>query len=808
VFAQVILDIPARALDSAFDYAVPSELAAVAEVGCCVLVDFANRPALGYVVGLSAEPTGGFAAEKIKPLRELLSTPYFDAVSAQLAQWIAREYLAPLSETIHLFTPPGSSPRLKKDAAGTWQLVHAGVGPIDDRWVSLTAEGTTFEPQRNAAKQRAIIEALAIGPMRVAELTLAVSSPAASLKALEKRGVIAIKSRRRLRGQRAPLPPTTDIVNLTTGQARALAVVRAAILQADPLPSSPSVILLDGVTGSGKTEVYLQAIRCVLEAGGTACVLVPEIALTPQTVARFRARFGEQVAVLHSRLSAGERFDQWDMLRSGVARVVVGARSALFAPMSDLRLIVIDEEHEGSYKQGSAPRYVTRDVAQKLASLRGATLLLGSATPSLESLEACADAGRPGFEMPAAAVSDARAQASPCTRVALLERATGQPLPPIQVVNLSAEFHAGNKSMFSHALRDGLLQTIEREEKAVLLLNKRGFASFLLCRDCGYVPSCEHCATSLTYHVSTAHATGGFLLCHHCGERHPTPALCPDCESPYLKQLGPGTQFAYEQLRQILPEGTPIIRMDADTTKGKDGHEKLLDEFIAAKTGVLLGTQMIAKGLDFPEVTLVGVLIADTSLKFPDFRAPERTYQLLEQVAGRAGRAQKDGRVIVQTYWPEHAAIRAAAAHDREILFEEERAVRRELGYPPYARLANILIWGTDLKAVTAAALQLAQVIEAALVANQGSVPASGKKDADNPPSFLSQAPAATTEAWQLLGPSPCVLSRRQGSHRWHIIIKAPAGADIPGFLAPLLKARKATPTVTVAVDIDPYDMM
>jgi primosomal protein N' (replication factor Y) len=829
-YAQVVLDIPTRALDTAFDYRIPTELREQAHVGCCVLVDFARRPALGYVVGVCDTLSGDLEPNKVKPLREVLSAPYFDATSARLAQWIAREYLAPLSETIRLFMPPGSSLKLRKDAEGNWQLEHPGVGPIDDRWVSLTEEGRAFAPKANAVKQRAIIEALNISGMRVTDLALEISNLATPLKALEKRGVVRVESRRRIRGSRPPLPSTGDIEALTPGQAEALALIRRSLAAqegqahgtagldaasdvargaADPThgaagadtthnaatsdPTRP--ILLDGVTGSGKTEVYLQAIRTALEQNGSAIVLVPEISLTPQTVARFRARFGEQVAVLHSRLSVGERFDQWDLVRTGVARVVVGARSALFAPTHKLRIIIIDEEHEATYKQGSSPRYSTRVVAARLAQLRQATLVLGSATPSMEALHA--------VETGVYAIAR------------LPERALGRPLPPIQVVDLTAQFHAGNKTMFSQPLREALLQTIESRQKAVLLLNKRGFASFLLCRDCGYVPTCDSCATSFTYHERPPR-----LMCHHCGATQAVPPVCPECGSPYLRQLGPGTQFAADQLGTILPEGTPLIRMDADTTRGTDGHERSLDEFIAAPYGVLLGTQMIAKGLDFPEVTLVGVLIADTSLKFPDFRAPERTYQLLEQVAGRAGRAEKDGRVIVQTYWPEHVAIRAAAAHDRELLLVDERTTRAELGYPPYARLANILLWGKDLKAVSQEAMRLAERIEGLLCRPCGASPEQPWSQVGNQARLQSQVggqphlqPQSQVEGqeqpqFQLLGPSPCVLAKRQGNHRWHILIKAPYDVDLPGLLAPVIRERKATPGINVAADIDPLDLL
>ncbi|MDR0309099.1 MAG: primosomal protein N' [Coriobacteriales bacterium] len=776
LFASVVLDIPTRSLDEAFTYAVPEHLRPSCAVGCSVLLTFARRTALGYVVALSASLPDGLAADKIRDLREVLSTPYFDAQHYELARWISREYLSPLSETLRLFTPPGSAPRLQKDPSGVWRLEHPGVGPVDDRWVSLTEAGrealddTKALPSR-AKRQRAILEALREGELKVSELALAVEQPTAPLRSLEKKALVSIENRRRIRGQRPALPVSQDILDLTAGQREALAAIFASL---GGLDGTPRPILLDGVTGSGKTEVYLQAIRHVLEQGGSAIVLVPEISLTPQTVARFRSRFGEQVAVLHSRLSIGERFDQWDLLRNGSARVVVGARSALFAPLQNLGLIIIDEEHESSYKQGSTPRYLSRDVAEQLAKLNAATLVLGSATPSLESLEACRE-GR-------------------YQRILLPERTTGRPLPSIKVVNLAREFKAGNKTMFSDALTRALLKAMEAGEKAVLLLNKRGFASFLLCRDCGYVPMCENCATSLTYHEHPPR-----LVCHHCDARQQVPPVCPECGSPYLRQLGPGTQFAYDQLLKILPEGTPVVRMDADTTRGRYGHEKCLEEFIAADHGVLLGTQMIAKGLDFPEVTLVGVLIADTALKLPDFRAAERTYQLLEQVAGRAGRAEKDGRVIVQTYWPEHPAINAAAEHDRDILLDEERELRGELGYPPFKRLANVLIWGESLEAVREQADVWGQVLRAKLSAVQYSTQYSTQH---------TDFPAASLISWQLLGPSPCVIAKRQGQHRWHLLLKAPVGADLPSFLGEAITKVKPRPGISQTIDIDPYDLM
>jgi primosomal protein N' (replication factor Y) len=489
--------------------------------------------------------------------------------------------------------------------------------------------------------------------------------------------------------------------------------------------------------------------------------------------------------------------------------VVVGARSALFAPVRDLKLIIIDEEHEASYKQSSQPRYTTRDVAVQRAQLEQALLVLGSATPSMEALY--------------------KVEQGTWQLLSLPKRASGYPLPAVEIVSLEKEFHSGNSSMFSRSLQIALRECMERREKAVLLLNRRGFASFLLCRDCGFVPSCENCSTSYTFHTHPQ-----ALKCHHCGAEEAVPVLCPQCSSRHIKQLGPGTQFACEQLQALLPEDTPIIRMDADSTKGKDGHERQLDAFIAASHGVLLGTQMIAKGLDFPEVTLAAVLIADTSLKFPDFRAAERTYQLIEQLAGRAGRAHKPGRVIVQSYWPEHVAIRAAAAHQRELLLAEERQSRSELRYPPYARLANVLAWGQDHAAVEKSVYELrklfAQALDVAentalvqngtgpktaLCKNQGEregflatddLVGAGPQDAFFPAGL--GASGAHTDPIQLVGPSPCLLSKRQGVYRWHLVLKASHAVNLPGFVGGVLRSYRSPAGVSVAVDIDPYDMM
>ena len=774
------------------------------EVGCAVLVPFGRRKAVGFVVELeelscenpAAEcESRGIALSKLKEIEQVLSKPYFTEIGARCARFMAERYIAPFASSIRLFMPPGGVPRIER-IDGRWELTRPLIHEVDERWVTRLPEADTFVPRKGAVKQQQVLKALQQGDLRMSELTAEYGSVSSTLTSLEKKGVIRIETRRRMR---APLETSKAFserirshVTLTHDQQCALRAIDAASEAA-----SGRVVLVDGVTGSGKTEVYLCAIEKALEAGKGAIVLVPEISLTPQTVARFRGRFGETVAVLHSRMSQGERYDQWDAIRSGAARVVVGARSALFAPMKQVGIVIIDEEHESSYKQDQAPRYVTRDVAEWLVRAHGAVLVLGSATPSLEALKRCEE--------------DDLWQ-----RVEMPNRANGKPLPAIQVVDMAREFGGGNRSMFSHALQTALLETIQKGEKAVLMLNQRGFAQFLLCRDCGFVPSCVSCSTSLTYHERNAK-----LVCHHCGFERPVPAVCPKCGSPYLKRFGAGTQRVESELKaflqQELPEGSScdIIRMDADTTSRKGDHQRLLERFAGAGAAVLLGTQMIAKGLDFDEVTLVGVINADTMLKLPDFRSSERTFDLIEQVAGRAGRADKPGQVIVQTYSAKDPAIRAAARYDRTIFLAEELKLRAGLGYPPFVRLANVLIWGKDEERVKQVAHRVYADIRKALPqANQN--PGQGltafSHEEDSNSGLCSSYENADTsnekDAWLVLPPTPCVLERLKGSWRYHIVIKAPLKNSISAYVGTYFRERKPEPDVRVSIDIDPVNLL
>ena len=786
-YASVVLDIPTRALDGAFDYEIPPELAGDAAgvalpatsdpdpepdlgpvaVGATVLVPLGNRQVVGYVMATSPDAPAGIDPKKIKPILQVLAVPAFDDAGAAVARWMAHEYACPLPDAVRPFLAPGQKVKVTRDALGEpWRLVTDSVGAVDERWAGLAPAAADFTPARNAARQRAVIEALAEGPQRVAELSATIPGAAAAVTALARRGVVLVERRRQVRGAAdatslssaaAPRPAA-----LTDGQRAALSAIDAARAAA-----RGDVVLVDGVTGSGKTEVYLDAIERSLADGRGALVLVPEISLTAQTVGRFRSRFGDDVAVLHSRLSAGERFDQWDLVRRGEARVVVGARSALFAPLADPGLIIIDEEHEGSYKQDKSPRYHAREVAARMARERGCALVLGSATPSLESLGRCRAGSWGGVTW---------------TRVSMPERPGGARLPEVRVVDMAEQFRGGGRSVFSAPLADALRGVAERGEKAVLLLNRRGFANFLMCRECGCVPECPHCSCALTYHER-----GHYLACHTCGRTWPVRAYpdpstsCPNCGSRYLGAYGVGTQRVEDELRMMLPEGVEVIRMDADTTRAKGAHQRLLEQFDAARSAVLVGTQMIAKGLDFPEVTLVGVINADTMLKLPDFRAAERTYDLLEQVAGRAGRGETPGQVIVQTYWASHPAMRAVEGHDRALFLEAELAERREAGYPPFSRLGNVVLWGRSDAAVRMASKAIADAVRGRVEGQPG---------------------------WEVLGPTDCVKARAKDFFRRHVMVKSPVDADLGGVLGAAAASLGPLKGINMSVDIDAYDMM
>lgn len=542
--------------------------------------------------------------------------------------------------------------------------------------------------------------------------------------------------------------------------------------------SQPFVALLHGVTGSGKTEIYLRALEAVLAAGQRAIILVPEISLTAQTVRRFEARFPGRVAVTHSQLSLGQRYAAWDRVRRGEADVVIGPRSALFAPISRLGLIVLDEAHEGSYKQEDPiplPSYHARDTAIALAGISGAAVILGTATPDLVTYAratgavphkapatAAGEATYRLLELPQRILTPAGGDAAPRTAYATA------PLPPVRVVDLRQELRAGNRSIFSRALQEALGRTLSAGEQAILFLNRRGAATFVLCRDCGYVARCPHCDVPLTHHHLSS---TGRLVCHHCNYRQPAPTRCPVCGGKRIRYFGLGTERVEQEIRQRWPEAR-LVRWDRDTASGAD-HERFLQAFVDHRADVLVGTQMIAKGLDLPRVTLVGVISADTALYLPDYRAAERTFQLLAQVAGRAGRSRRGGRVIVQSYNPEHYAIQAAARHDYAAFYRQEMAYRRELGYPPFGRLVALRFSDRDADRCQAAASRLGRWLAAEIRRTESQV--------------------------EMIGPVPCFFHRIGGKYRWHIVLRGPD---------PLPLLRDVALPRGWRVDVDPLNLL
>jgi len=570
-------------------------------------------------------------------------------------------------------------------------------------------------------------------------------------------GIRALADQESARGDRAP--------------GRALASIHQSAempaQQSGDLPhgrdAAAPVYLLHGVTGSGKTEIYLRAIARILSAGRQAIVLVPEISLTPQTIRRFAARFPGRIGVIHGRLSRGERYDTWRRIRAGKIDIVIGPRSALLQPLPRLGLIVMDEEYDRSYKQSDLlsrrlVRYHARDVALQLGELAGAPLILGTATPSLEAYKAALEGRSRLLELPQRILGHRRRLGEQQTRHHV-KRTVYQPvsaglevryadLPHVEVVDLRQELRVGNRSIFSRALQKALAKTLAAKEQAILFLNRRGAATFVMCRDCGHVLRCRHCDVSLTYHLVDPldRASADRLVCHHCNRHEAVPDRCPQCDSTRIRHFGVGTQRVEAEVKRLFPRAR-TLRWDADATRFKGAHEVILTQFSSHQADVLIGTQMIAKGLDLPLVTLVGVVTADTALHLPDFRAGERTFQLLTQVAGRAGRGILGGRVIVQTYTPEHYAIRAAAGHDYGAFYEREMAYRRQIVYPPFARLLKVVAVDEDHLRCQEAAQEVAGLLEERLMASR-------------------------TDA-SLIGPVPCFFARHRGRSRWQVVIRA-----------------------------------
>ncbi|MDQ0112988.1 primosomal protein N' [Paenibacillus harenae] len=826
MIAKVIVDVPSRQTDRPFDYLVPFEMESWIEIGSRVGVPFGGRVLQGFVVGLAAE--ADIDPKRLKPVSELLDPmPPLLPDLVELAKWLSDKYCCSWTTALQAMIPAalkgkaeryvelaeeaeeGELPselaewlasqggtaklealleRFPQHAKGVKSGLRTGAiiehASIKDRLsikkmltVFLTAEEETIraaaeELPARAAKQREVLLYMLRhgGPLQMQALIAATEGSASTVRALEGKGLLEL---REVEQQRDPYAGRefvrTKPLPLTAGQQAVFERIVRSVRAGEP-----DTMLLHGVTGSGKTEVYLQSIQYCLGLGKQAIVLVPEISLTPQMVERFKGRFGEAVAVMHSRLSNGERYDEWRKIRSRQVQVAIGARSAIFAPFESIGLIIIDEEHESSYKQEESPKYHARDVAVRRARQHGAAVVLGSATPSIETFAA---ANRP---QPSGTAGGREPALLP-----MPERVGGRPLPPVDVIDMREELRDGNRSMFSRKLHELLTDRLEKGEQSVLLLNRRGYSTFVMCRSCGYTAQCPHCDISLTYHQKTR-----VMRCHYCGHAEQAPTKCPSCESEHIRYFGTGTQRVEEELAKLFP-GIRVIRMDVDTTTEKNAHEKLLKQFGDRKADVLLGTQMVAKGLDFPYVTLVGVIAADTSLNLPDFRAAERTFQLLTQVAGRAGRHHLPGEVVIQTYSPEHYAVTTAQHHDYAAFIAEELRHRGAMGYPPYCRLILITMSHEQLTLLSSVGEQFASRLRE-LAEEQG---------------ILVPLNSGLSKAFDVLGPVASPISRMKDRYRFQCVIKYRGSIDASALIREALAPFTDGPPlrqVQFSVDVDP----
>ena len=729
MYAQVMVDIANANVDRLFTYAVPEDLPI--QKGQRVLVPFGagNKQTEGFVLGLSQEEYAGPVRLKTI-LRTLEPYPVLGEDQLELARWIQGAYGCLLVEALRLMVPA----QLRGGRVREKQIRMVYVPETVDLEAALASfqkkDGTLRAP-----KQHEILELVShyAGGIRVGDIYGFIPGSGAAVKALMDKGLLQEKGCTVFRSPYGNKPLERDAPRqLNPAQQAAY----AAILQG--MEARGGTFLLHGVTGSGKTEVYLQAIAKALAAGGTAIVLVPEISLTPQTVGRFRARFGQRIAVLHSRLSPGERFDEWRRIRLGQVDVVIGARSAIFAPLENIRLVVIDEEHESSYRSEITPRYSAQEVARKRCRQWGATLVLGSATPSVTAY--------------------LQAEKGRYTLLSMPDRVRDLPMPAVEIADMRAEFAAGNTSIFSGPLYRRLAHCLEAGEQAILFLNRRGYSTFVSCRGCGYVFTCPDCDVSMTYHKQE-----GMLKCHYCGKSIPVPRVCPQCKKPYIKYFGVGTEQVQQQLLDAFP-GVRVLRMDMDTTRGKNAHDAILSAFERGEAQVLIGTQMVAKGLDIPNVTLVGVIAADAALHIPDYRSCERTFQLLTQVSGRAGRSDKPGHVVIQTYTPDHPAIQLAAAHDYAGFYQVEIAKRRAFLFPPYGIFLRALFIGEEEAGLQLRAHAFAKGLEEAV--GQAIQQAGG-----DPRAIL------------FCGDGPAPIRRREGLYRYQALMKlartAQAGAAL-----------------------------
>ena len=794
-WVEVLVDCPG--CSDLFTYKIPAQLAI--KPGDILSVPFGATQVGAIAIRLLTQPNLDIPLEKIREVEDVVSEGFFPAGYWTLLNRVAAYYYTPLIQVIRVALPPGllgrSQRRLRLTSLGKKNLAIY-ISPIAQQVITLLEKTPTADysyhyiqqkvkaayrgirelirlglaenylepPQLTkpklqkavtlldnnhddlTARQKEIVEVLRRqgGEIWQSELLQLCSTSTSTLKALVDKGYIVIEDREILRREQGPTVAADWAKSLTPAQNNALETINSL--------TGFAQVLLHGVTGSGKTEVYLQAISPLLAQGKSALVLVPEIGLTPQLTDRFRARFGHKVHVYHSALSDGERYDTWRQMLTGEPQIIIGTRSAIFAPLPNLGLIILDEEHDSSFKQDSPiPTYHARTIAQWRAELEHCPLILGSATPSLESWVS-------GNQL----------------YLSLPERINSRPLPPVEIVDMRQELKEGNRSIFSRKLQNALQQLAERQQQGILFIHRRGHSTFVSCRSCGYVLECPHCDVSLAYH----HVEEGapeLLRCHYCNYGRLHPPHCPECSSPYLKFFGSGTQRVAQELTKQFPN-LKIIRFDSDTTTTKGSHRKLLTQFANGEAHLLVGTQMLTKGLDLPQVTLVGVVAADGLLHLSDYRANERTFQTLTQVAGRAGRGDDPGRVIVQTYTPEHPIIEAVQKHDYQSFADAELAQRQTLNYPPYGRLILLRLSSLDPIQVQ----NTAQIIA----------------------TFLNNK-----EGFEILGPAPASILRVANRYRWQILLKFDPDA-LPN-LPDWPEVRSLSPaSVSLTIDVDPINIM
>ncbi|MEA3309574.1 MAG: primosomal protein N' [Chloroflexota bacterium] len=762
-YAQVLIFLPVHSKETPFfDYEIPARLQYQIQPGMLVAVPFREQLLPALVITLAAVPS----VPRTRPIQELLQPePVLRPELLALARWMARETLAPLHECVKLMLPPGMKPEsLATSAPPKSKTV---------RLAALALPRTAWDEKLTGLQRldlyRVILTFLEqeAEPVEVSVIYATTGSQNRHLKMLARRGLLTFQQQKKLRDPLSEAYYTPEATPDLIPDQQAVWDEVAALLTSVTTAQPPPPVLLLGVTGSGKTEIYLRATEQVLSQGRQALMLVPEISLTPQTVRRFMVRFPGKVGLWHSGMTVGERFDTWQRIREGELTVVVGARSALFAPFPQLGLIVMDEEEESSYKSLRRPYYHTRETAEELARQTGALLIMGSATPSLEAHARALQGRYRLLQLPRRILSQ-RQQLESWQEQLHLSASHYHALPPIQIVDLRAELKTGNRSIFSRPLQQAVDRALAQKEQIILFLNRRGTSTHIFCRDCGWVAQCPRCEIPLTHHRSL-----GSLCCHRCNHREPMVSHCPQCGSQWVRAFGLGTEGLVERAGKRWPDAK-LMRWDHDVARNHKAHRSLMAQFAAGKADILIGTQMIARGLDLPAVTVVGVISADVGLHLPDFRAAERTFQLLMQVAGRAGRGIKGGQAILQTYHPDNYAIQYAAAHDYAGFVQHESEFRRRAGYPPTIRLARLLTRDRDPHQAQAQAEALAARLKVAL--QMAGLPSS-----------------------DLIGPAPAFFARVRGYTRWHLILRH---VDPAAFL------RRITIPPGWRVDIDPVNML